>query len=107
MATLGDLLASARDAAHELDRRLSASDPDLAARVREAADRMGMSTAGFSRMAVAEFGRFAAEEDWATLMSSLSKSSDPGATCLTAMVHWRLTAPTCADHSEQTSARRT
>jgi hypothetical protein len=34
-----------------------------------------MSPAGFVRAAVTEFSRYASEEDWATLTSSISDSS--------------------------------
>ena len=43
--------------------------------------------------------RSAGEEDWATLMSSLRDSEDPGTICLRAMVHWRLSASGCHDHA--------
>lgn len=90
---LGDLLAAARDSAGGFGAWLAASDPDLAARVEEAAAREGSSPTGFVRAAVADFGRFASEEDWATLVSHLRGAvADPGSVCLVAMVEWRLEA---------------
>jgi hypothetical protein len=99
MPMLGDILAAARASAGRLQSWLEASDPDLAAAVAAAAARENLSPAGFVRAAVADFARFAAEEDWATLTSSLRDSADPGTICLLAMVHWRLTARGCCEHS--------
>ena len=99
MAMLGDLLAAARGAAGAFRVWLEASDPKLAGLVAAAAAREGLSPAGFVRSAVADFSRFASEEDWATLTSSIRNNTDPGTVCLLAMVHWRLTVRGCGDHS--------
>lgn len=99
MAMLGDLLGAARRSAGAFQHWLEASDPQLALDVAAAAAREGLTPAGFVRAAVADFARFAAEEDWATLTSSIRDSGDPGAVCLLAMVHWRLTVRGCGDHS--------
>ena len=99
MPTLGDMLAAARDSAGGFHGWLEASDPELAAGVADAAARSTMTITGFVRAAVADFARFASEEDWATLISSLRDSDDPGTICLLAMVHWRLTASGCGEHS--------
>lgn len=98
MAMLGDLLAAARDAAGEFQGWLQATDPELAQTVALAAAREGLTPAGLVRAAVADFSRFAAEEDWATLTSSLRDTDDPGTTCLLAMVRWRLTVRACDHH---------
>lgn len=103
MPMLGDLLAAARDSASGFVGWVEASDPDLAAQMSAAAVRLGISPAGYARMAVADFSRFASEEDWATLTSSLRDSDDPGTLCLLAMVHWRLTAAGCSAHSHARS----
>ena len=99
MPMLGDLLAAARDATRSFHSWLVASDPDLAEQVDRAAALMGLTPASYVRAAVADFSRFAAEEDWATLTSSLRDSEDPGTVCLLAMVHWRLTVRGCGAHS--------
>lgn len=101
MATLGDLLASARGASPTFQAWLRASDPDLALQVEEAASRTAVSPAGYVRAAIADFSRFASEEDWTTLTSSMRDSGDPGSVCLLAMVHWRLTAQGCGCHSHR------
>jgi hypothetical protein len=98
MAMLGDLLAEARRSTGAFQAWLEASDPALAEAVAAAAARDGLSPAGFVRVAVADFSRFASEEDWATLTSSMRDSGEPGTVCLLAMVHWRLTVRGCADH---------
>ena len=99
MVMLGDLLAAARDSAGDFQAWLKASDPELAAGVAAAADREQMSPTSFIRSAVADFSRLALEEDWATLISSIRDSPDPGTVCLLAMVNWRLTVRGCGHHS--------
>ena len=99
MPMLGDLLASARQRAGSFTVWLRASDPDLTKRVEGAAAAWGLTPTGFVRAAVADFSRFAPEEDWATLTSSMRDSDDPGTVCLLAMVHWRLTTKGCEAHS--------
>lgn len=99
MVMLGDILAAARGSAGALERWLAHADPQLAQDTAWAAKSVGLGIAGYARMAVADFSRFANEEDWATLVSSLRDSSDPGSTCLAAMVHWRLSAVGCRAHS--------
>lgn len=99
MAMLGDLLASARDSAAGFTAWLAAADPELAQEVEDAARRSGLPPSAWARMAVADFSRFAAEEDWASLASRLRDADDPGLHCLDAMVRWRLTAPGCSAHS--------
>lgn len=96
---LGDLLGAARASAGPFQSWLEASDPALAAEIEGAAEAERITPAGFVRAAVADFSRLASEEDWATLVSSMRASADPGTVCLLAMVHWRLTACGCESHS--------
>lgn len=105
MPMLGDLLAAARDNAGEFDAWLNAADPQMALRVREAAAANAVTPTVFVRISVADFSRFAGEEDWNTLISGMRESNDPGMSCLYAMVDWRLAARTCSDH--QRVAERT
>lgn len=107
MATLGDTLAAARRSSAGLEQWLRRTDPALADEAAAAAARIGISVSGYARMAIADFTRLAGEEDWATLMSGLRDSQDPGTTCLAAMVHWRLTAPACRAHSNTHQAGAT
>jgi hypothetical protein len=90
MAMLGDILAAARRSAPEVEAWLARTDPDLAARLRAAAAREGVTPAAYLRIAAADFGRFAGEEDWASLTSRLRDDAAPGTTCLLAMLAWRL-----------------
>lgn len=103
MAMLGDLIAAARRSAGAFHAWLAECDPALAGRVAGAASALDMSAASYARMAVSDFARFAPEEDWATLTSSIRDAPDPGTVCLLAMVHWRLTAKGCATHSHSAS----
>lgn len=99
MPMLGDILASARDAAGPFQAWLCAANPEVAHQVSKAAAREGVTPTSFVRAAVADFARFADEEDWATLTSAIRDDADPGTVCLLGMVHWRLTVPACAYHS--------
>lgn len=76
---LGELLAQARRSARLLDASLRAE-----------IERAGEAPDAFARVAVAEFERFASDEDWATLVSRIRRAQDPGAACLEAMVRWQL-----------------
>jgi hypothetical protein len=99
MPMLGDLLAAARDGAGNFQPWLKLARPELAAAVEAAAGAAAMTPTSYVRAALADFARFASEEDWATLTSTLKRSEDPGTACLVAMVDWRLTVRTCAQHS--------
>ena len=99
MPMLGDMLAAARDSSGQFQAWLERSDPELASAVHEASAGQGLTPTGYIRAAIADFNRFASEEDWATLTSTLKTTDDPGTLCLLGMVHWRLTARICAAHS--------
>ena len=104
MPMLGDMLAAARNSSSSFQAWLERSDPELAAEVERAATAHDMRPASYIRTAIADFNRFASEEDWATLTSSLRATDDPGTICLLAMVHWRLTVRGCSEHSMGSSA---
>lgn len=99
MTTLGDILASARRSTSDFQAWVRRSDSVLASKVDAAAEQANLSPTAYVRSAIADFSRFASEEDWATLTSSLRDSEDPGTLCLLAMVDWRLTARACGAHS--------
>ena len=92
MPMLGDILAAARDASGGFARWLEAVDPELAREVAAAAGQEGTTPTAFVRAAVADSSQFASEEDWATLVSRIRDSEDPGTACLIVMVRWRLAA---------------
>ncbi len=98
MPTLGDMLNAAKRSAIGFQQWMEAADPDFAAEVRAAAERSEISPAGFARIAVADFSRYADEEAWTQLTGTLRNSEDPGVACLAAMVRWRL-AQACSSHS--------
>lgn len=101
MPMLGDLLAAARNGAGNFQPWLRASNPELAVAVEKAADAEGLTPTSYVRTAISDFDRFASQEDWATLTSTLKRTEDPGTACLVAMVDWRLTARACQQHSHQ------
>ena len=98
MATFGDLLGLARKSSLRFTEWLKVAEPSLADRVTQAADASNLTPAGYVRVAVADFSRFADEEEWATLSSTLKDSDDPGLACLLSMIHWRLTRQCCDRH---------
>ena len=100
MPMLGDILAAARDSSSNFQAWLERSNPELGEEVQLAAKAHGLTVTGYVRGAIADFNRFAPEEDWASLTSGLRNTEDPGTTCLLAMVHWRLNAKGCALHSQ-------
>lgn len=106
MATLGDILGAARRSAAGFERWIESSDPHLAGELRRAAEESGQSPAGFTRSAVADFSRFADEEDWAALTRIVWDDADPGSACLAAMINWRLSAKRCPDHDRQHSGEQ-
>src|SRR3546814_15012390 len=98
---LGDMLAAARKSAGRFQAWLEGSNPALAAQVVERAAIQGLSPAAYVRVAVADFASLASEEDWATLISRVRDSGDPGTVCLPALVPWRLSPPPCGFHAPQ------
>lgn len=104
MVMLGDMLTAARHSSPGFQAWLRRSDAALASRIEEAAAKYGLTPTQFVRGAIADFDRFASEEDWATLTSSLRDTDDPGTVCLLAMAHWRLTVQGCASHSLRTES---
>jgi hypothetical protein len=90
MPMLGDILSDARRSAVDVEQWLKTSDHQLFTCLAEAAAAEGVSLRGFVRMAVADFGQFATEEEWTTLIARLRDSDAPGTTCLIAMLKWRL-----------------
>lgn len=101
MPMLGDLLAAARDGAGDFQPWLKVTNPELAAAVEAAASAEALTPTSYVRTAISDFARFASEEDWATLTSTLKRTGDPGTACLIAMVDWRLTARACQQHSHK------
>ncbi|MFP3943394.1 MAG: hypothetical protein ACLFWF_05860 [Alphaproteobacteria bacterium] len=100
MPMLGDILAAARRSSAGFMRWLD-SDPPLAAQVTDAAAAAGESPAVFIRTAPADFATYATEEDWATLLSRLKDSADPGTDCLLVMVRWRVRLSACASSEKE------
>lgn len=92
MATLGEILSAARRSGGDFERWLAGRQPALAKELIEAARQEQETPASFARAAVADFSRFASEEDWVHLTSRLRDSDDPGMACLSTIVEWRLAA---------------
>lgn len=101
MPMLGDLLAAARDGAGNFQQWMKVANPELAGAVEAAASAEAVTPTSYVRTAISDFARFASEEDWATLTSTLKRTEDPGTACLVAMVDWRLNAKACREHTHQ------
>jgi hypothetical protein len=89
MATLGDLLASARDTG-TFSRWLAAADARLAAALAQAVSMTGETPDQFARIAVADFSHTAGDEAWTALITRVREARDPAVACLEEMVRWRL-----------------
>lgn len=102
MALLGDLLGAARRESSRFVASIGTVDPVLARGLAESAGRLDLDPGAFVRLALSDFARLASEEDWATLMSGIRDSADPGMTCLAGMVEWRIGAVGCQTHDAAT-----
>lgn len=95
---LGDYLALAKNAGADIQGWLAAAGPGQARALEKLAATEKISPARAARIAVADFSRFASEEDWATLISHVRDAADPALACLGAIVDWRLSQKPCSKH---------
>ncbi|WP_435203109.1 hypothetical protein [Qipengyuania sp. 902] len=95
---LGDYLALAKNAGADIQGWLAGSGPVQARALEKLAANENITPARAARMAVADFSRFASEEDWATLISHVRDAADPALVCLGAIVDWRLSQKPCSKH---------
>ncbi len=79
---LGDLLANLMDKTKALETILGAGDLTLLTAVRERAAAEGVDLGAYVGQMVQRYAAEASDEEWMTLMGSLNRSQDPGATCL-------------------------
>lgn len=87
--TLGQVLAD-RDAAARLESWLAATDPELLARLAEAAETAGAPPVLFVQDAMADFMASATDESWTQLISAAQGAEDPGLACLGAVIRSKL-----------------
>ncbi|MDT0576046.1 hypothetical protein RM533_07580 [Croceicoccus sp. F390] len=95
---LGDYLALAKKAGADVHGWLAAAGPLQARALEKLAQQEDLAPARAARMAVADFSRFAGEEDWTTLISHVRVAPDPALACLGAMIDWRLAQKPCGAH---------
>lgn len=95
---LGDYLALAKNAGADIQGWLTQVGPLQAQALEQLAEAEKISPARAARMAVADFSRFADEEDWATLISHVRVAADPALACLGAIIDWRLSQKPCEAH---------
>ncbi len=96
---LGDYLALAKNAGADIQGWLAGVGPLQAKALDKLATNENIPPARAARMAVADFSRFASEEDWATLISHVRVAADPALACLGAIIDWRLSHKPCDAHS--------
>lgn len=95
---LGDYLALAKNAGADIQGWLARAGPLQARSLEKLASEECVSPARAARIAVADFSRFAGEDDWATLISHVRVAADPALACLAAIVEWRLAQKPCDAH---------
>lgn len=79
---LGDVLRRLTDDAAAAEVILDVGDLTLLAAMRERAAAEGMDLAAFSRAVVRRYSAQASEEEWVTMLGQITRSDDPGTTCL-------------------------
>ncbi|MFZ3006450.1 MAG: peptidylprolyl isomerase [Phenylobacterium sp.] len=88
--SLGELLSQG-GAADELEAWLDATDPELAARVRAAAQADTLDVPVFVRRAVAHFVDNAGDESWTHLISAAQGAKDPAIAAMASLLRAKLT----------------
>lgn len=89
---LGDLIARLDDEAVAAEALIGLADLSLVARVEAAAEASGLTPGAVAARAVAAFADGASEDDWLSLVGSLSRSDEPGRECLRRMLEASLPA---------------
>ena len=79
---LGDVIARLTDDGAAEEIVLALGDLRLLVALRERAAAEGMGLAVFTRDAVRYYGAEASDEEWITLLGLMSRTNDPGLTCL-------------------------
>lgn len=87
---LGDLIARFDDDAVATEALLALDDLPLAARVREAAAREGLTPGEYASSAVQYFSSSASDEDWVTAIGQMGRSQEPGLELLRRSLSWML-----------------
>lgn len=88
---MGEMLSET--AADRLGPWLAAVDPELGAKVLDAAEAKGLALAEYVREAVADFVSSADDEAWTRVVSSAQGADDPALACMKAVLSSRLTPP--------------
>lgn len=79
---LGDVLTRLTDDATAAEIILGVGDLPMLKAMRERAEAEGLDLAAFSRGALQRYAMQASDEEWITMMGLISRSDDPGMTCL-------------------------
>jgi hypothetical protein len=79
---LGDVLKRLTDDAAAAEIILGVGDLPMLNAMRERAEAEGLDLAAFSRGAVRRYSAEASDEEWVTMLGLVTRSDDPGTTCL-------------------------
>lgn len=79
---LGDVLKRLTDDAAAAEVILDIGDLSMLHAMRERAEAEGVDLATFSRGAVRRYSAEASDEEWVTMLGLVTRSDDPGMTCL-------------------------
>ena len=87
---LGELLALSRRSSRDLEDWFANQGEEFVEGIAEQAMIRGETLAQFVRIAVSDFLAEADEESWADLVSAIRDADDPGASCVSKMIAFRL-----------------
>lgn len=79
---LGDVLRQLTDDAAAAEIILGVGDLSMLNAMRERSEAEGLDLAAFSRGAVRRYSAEASDEEWVTMLGLVTRSEDPGTTCL-------------------------
>jgi len=79
---LGDVIARLTDESSVTEILLDLGDLPLLAKLRARADESGVTLGAYAAWAFRAYADNASSEEWTTLISVMSRSPDPGGTCL-------------------------
>jgi hypothetical protein len=79
---LGDVIARLTDETVAAEAILGLGDLGLLAEMQARADENGVALGAYAAWAVRVYADSASSEEWTTLIGAISRSDDPGVTCL-------------------------
>lgn len=96
---LGDVITRLTDETAVTEVLLGLDDLPLLAKLRARADENGVTLGAYAAWAFRAYADNASSEEWTTLIGAMSRSDDPGGTCLTRAFAYMLTGMDASNHS--------